>query len=366
MTPRTTAAFDETKRDAFGERMFGAALGFADILTIYLGDRLGLYDALRDGSPHTAAELASRAGADERYMREWLEQQAAAGILDVDDVAAAPAARRYSLAPEHAEVLTHRDSVSYLAPFVRMMAGATATLPQLLDAFRSGNGISYAAYGADVIEGQADINRATFLTTLGTEWLPSVPDVHARLSAAGARVADVGCGAAWSSIAIAQAYPHATVDGFDLDEASIAMAKRHASDAGLTDRVRPDLRDAADPALRGVYDLVVAFECVHDMSQPVAVLRAMREMAADDGAVIIMDERTEEAFAAPAGDLDRLFYAWSVLLCLPAGLADTPSAGTGTVMRPAHLDAYAREAGFARTEVLPIEHPAFRFYRLWK
>lgn len=366
MTTDTTTTFDDTKRDAFSERLFGAALGFADVLTVYIGDRLGLYDALREGGPQTAAELAARSGAHERYIREWLEQQAASGIIDTGDAAAAPDARRYSISPEHAEVLTHRDSLNYMAPFLRQMTGVTVGLPQLLEAFKRGGGVPYASYGADVIEGQADINRAPFLGLLGTEWLPQVADVHARLSRPGARVADIACGAAWSSIAIAKAYPGATVDGFDLDAASITMAQWNASEAGLADRVRPQLRDAADPALRGVYDMVVAFECVHDLSQPVAVLRAMREMAADDGAVIIMDERTGEEFTAPADDLDRLFYGWSVLLCLPNGMADEPSAATGTVMRPAHLDAYAREAGFSRTETLPIEHPAFRFYRLWK
>lgn len=361
-----TSTIDETKRDAFAERLFGAALGFADVLTVYLGDRLGLYDALRDGGPQTAAQLAARAGANERYIREWLEQQAATGILDVDDVAAAPGARVFSLSAEHAEVLTERDSLNYMSPFVRQMAGVTVGLPQLLDAFKRGGGVPYASYGADVIEGQADINRAPFLHLLGLEWLPQVADVHARLSAPGARVADIACGAAWSSIAIAKAYPDAVVDGYDLDAASITMAQWNASEAGLADRVRPQLRDAADPALKGAYDLVVAFECVHDFSQPVAVLRAMREMAADDGAVIVMDERTEEQFTAPASDTDRLFYGWSVLLCLPNGMADEPSAATGTVMRPAQLDAYARDAGFTRTETLPIDHPTFRFYRLWK
>lgn len=361
-----TTRFDEGRRDAFGERLFEAALGFADVLTIYLGDRLGLYHALIDGGAQTPEQLAIRIGANERYVREWLEQQSASSIIDVDDTSAAPDVRRYSIGPEHAEVLTARDSVSYLAPFLREMVGTTSVLRELLAAFRTGAGIPYAAFGADVIEGQADLNRATFLALVGKEWLPALPDVHARLSAPGARVADIGCGAGWSSIAIANAYPHVTVDGFDLDEASIAMAKAHAAEAGLSERVRPDVRDAADPALRGVYDLVVAFECIHDLSQPVAVLRAMGDMAADDGAVIVMDERTADTFEAPGGDLDRLFYGWSVLLCLPSGMADAPSAATGTVMRPAQLAAYAREAGFARTEVLSIDHPAFRFYRLWK
>jgi 2-polyprenyl-3-methyl-5-hydroxy-6-metoxy-1,4-benzoquinol methylase len=368
MTSSTAAAetFDDVKRDAFAERVFSAGLGFADTALSYIGDRLGLYAALASGAPLTPGELAALTGTDERYIREWLEQQAATGYLDLASDSADACERRYTLPAEHAEVLADRDSVNWLAPFARQMVGSAAGLPAVLDAFRTGEGVPYAAYGADVIEGQADINRAAFLQLLGKEWLPQIGDVHERLQAGPARVADIACGAAWSSIAIAHAYPQATVDGFDLDEASIEMARANIAADGLQDRVHANLQDAGDPSLRGRYDLVVAFECVHDFSHPVDVLRTMRGLTADGGAVIIMDERTQEDYTAPASDTDRLFYAWSVLLCLPSGRAtDGTSAATGTVMRPSTLAAYAEDAGFSRTEVLPIEHPTFRFYRLW-
>ncbi len=366
MVTTTASSIDEAKRDAFAERVFKDALGFADTLAVYIGDRLGLYDALRQGDAITSVELARRTSLDERYIREWLEHQAATGIIDLVADSREPSWRYYAISPEHAEVLTDRESVNWLAPLVREMAGTTSVLPRLVDAFRTGDGIPYADYGLDVIEGQADINRATFLQLLGNEWLPAVPDVDAVLRNPGARIADIGCGAGWSAIAIARAYPHVRIDGFDLDEASIALARRNIEEAGVSDRVQVHLRDAAAPELRGQYDLVLAFECVHDLSRPVDVLRAMRELTNERGAVIVMDERTGEQFTAPADDLDRLFYGWSLLLCLPSGLADQPSAATGTVMRPAMLDCYAEDAGFSRMEILPIEHAAFRFYRLWK
>jgi 2-polyprenyl-3-methyl-5-hydroxy-6-metoxy-1,4-benzoquinol methylase len=181
-------------------------------------------------------------------------------------------------------------------------------------------------------------------------------------------VADLGCGGGWSSIAIALAYPGVTVDGFDVDAPSIDMARRHAAEAGVDDRVRfhhadgTALPDGDDDA--GDYAAVFAFECVHDLADPVSFLATMGRLAGDDGAVIVMDERTEERFTAPGSELERLFYGYSLTFCLPDGLSRRPSVGTGTVMRPDTLAAYAKEAGFSATEVLPVEHDFFRFYRL--
>lgn len=285
-----------------------------DLLTVYLGDRLGFYRALAERGAATSSELAARTGSNERYVREWLEQQATAGILDVDDVAASPAARRYNLPIGHAEALLDRNSLNHVAPMGRFAACLGAALPGVLDAFRSGGGMTWAGFGVDAREGQADFNRPIFLNLLGAEWLPSVPDLHARLQGdPPARVADIGCGAGWSSIVIARAYPKVRVDGFDLDEPSIALATANAAEARLADRIAFRVQDASDPALSGQYDLVVAFECIHDLPRPVEVLRAMRGMAREDGAVLIMDERVAESFTAPGDDVERLFYGFSVL-----------------------------------------------------
>jgi SAM-dependent methyltransferase len=188
--------------------------------------------------------------------------------------------------------------------------------------------------------------------------------VHARLSAEPpARVADIGCGAGWSSIGIAKAYPLVRVDGFDLDEASVALAQANAAEHGVSDRVTFQVRDVADPELAGQYDLVVGFEMLHDLARPVEALGVMRGLLNDGGAVIIMDERVAERFHAPGDELERLYYGFSTLCCLPAGLAEQPSAGTGTVMRPATFRQYALDAGFRDVEILPIQHELFRFYR---
>jgi SAM-dependent methyltransferase len=356
---------DAAARDALAERLFGAALGAYEIMTVHLGDRLGLYRALREHGEATSAELAAATSTHERYAREWLEQQAVAGILRVDDAGAAPHERRYGLPPGHAEVLIDRDSLAHLTPLARYSVAFANVLPAVEEAFRSGGGVPWEHYGELGREAQADANRPLFANLLGSEWLPAIQDVHERLLAdPPARVGDVACGAGWSSIAIARAYPKVTVDGFDLDESSIELARANLAGTGVEDRVAFHLRDAGDPELAGSYQLVTVFEALHDMSQPVEVLRALRGLVADDGAVVVMDERVADVFTAPGDEVERLMYTYSVLCCLPVGLADTPSAGTGTVMRTDTLRRYASDAGFADVEVLPIEHEVFRFYRL--
>jgi 2-polyprenyl-3-methyl-5-hydroxy-6-metoxy-1,4-benzoquinol methylase len=353
------------QRDAFAGRLFGSAIGAMDLFTVYLGDQLGLYRALVELEGATPAELAMRTGTHARYVREWLEQQAATGILTVDDAGVPADARRYRLPAGHGEVLLDQESLSYMAAMARYMVAVARPLPAVLDAFRTGGGVSWAAYGGDAREAQAAFNRPMFTHQLPAEWMPAAPEVHARLQAGPpARVADIGCGAGWSSIAIAHAYLNARIDGFDLDAPSIALARANAAAAGVDGRVRFEARDAGDAALAGSYDLVTAFECIHDMSRPVEVLATARRLLAPGGAMLVADERVAETFTAPGDDLERLFYGFSVLCCLPAGMAEQPSAATGTVMRPETLRRYAAEAGFGTVEVLPIEHDFFRFYLL--
>jgi 2-polyprenyl-3-methyl-5-hydroxy-6-metoxy-1,4-benzoquinol methylase len=181
---------------------------------------------------------------------------------------------------------------------------------------------------------------------------------------AGGRVADVGCGVGWSSIGIALAYPDATVDGYDVDVPSIETARQNAREAGVDDRVRFHAVDAATVDPSGGYDAVFAFECIHDLSDPVAVLAAMRRLAGDRGTVIVMDERVAETFTAPGDEVERMMYGYSLMCCLADGMSHQPSAATGTVMRPSTLRGYAAEAGFADVEVLDIANDFFRFYRL--
>jgi SAM-dependent methyltransferase len=354
------------QRDAFVERLLNSVAGTFDILSIYIGNKLGFYQALVTNGPLTSTALAAKTGTQERYVREWLEQQTVTGILEVENPTDSAQERRFRLSPAHAEVLTDIDSPNYIAPLAPMIAGVVRPLPALLDAFRYGGGVDYSEYGADFREGQGAINRVTFLQDLPEVWLPAMPEVHSRLqdSSKPARVADIGVGAGWSSIGISKAYPRVQVDGFDLDGPSIDLARQNAAELGLNGRLNFHVRDAANPAIEGNYDLVTAFESIHDMSDPVAALKTMRRLAGENGAVIVVDERVGVVFTPDGNDVEWIMYGWSILHCLPVGMAEQPSVGTGTVMRIDTLRQYAQEAGFSDVEVLPIENFFFNIYRL--
>ena len=362
---RDVSAEPATRRDALVERLFEATLGAWGVRGVYLGDRLGLYAALAQDGALPCEELAAAAGKHERYVREWLEQQAASGILEVDDVAAAPRQRRYRIPEGHDEALLDESSLNYIAPIGRLVAACARPLDALLRAFETGEGVPYADYGADLHEGQARFTRPMFDNLLGSEWLPAIPDVDGRLRAdPPARVADVACGEGRSSIAIARAYPKVHVDGIDVDEASIKAARAHLAGSGVEDRVTFHLRDAAQAELGGRCDLVTIFEALHDMSYPVEVLRACRELLAEGGSILVADERVADGFTAPGDELERFYYGFSILHCLPVGMVGEGAAGTGTVMRADTVRRYGAEAGLGRFEVLGIENDFYRFYLL--
>ncbi|HEX6222685.1 MAG TPA: class I SAM-dependent methyltransferase [Acidimicrobiia bacterium] len=349
--------------DAFAERIFESVLGLIDSWSIYVGDKLGLYDALAD-EPLTRDELASQTGSHWRYIGEWLEQQVTTGILSVDDVSARPADRVYSLPDGHREVLVDRDSLSYLTPFVRLVTAGGLQLPAILDAYRDGGGVPWERYGVDMRTGQADMNRPWFVNALATDWFPNAPEIHQRLSQPDARVADIGCGEGWSAIAMARAYPELTVDGYDIDEASVLAAREHAAAAKLSDRVRFHHVSGAVIDRGSSFDVVTLFECVHDMADPVGVLESVRGLVKPDGHVVVMDEAVGDAFGDRTDEVERLMYGFSLFVCLPDGMSHEGSVGTGTVMRPSKLKEYAQAAGFSDISVLPIENDLWRFYEL--
>ena len=361
-TAQTTDQELEDQVNAFAERLFEATIGAMELTVAHLGRALGLYAGLRGGSGHTAGELAAATAVDERYAREWLEHQAVAGVLTVDDPGAPAAERRYTLPEAHATVLLDEENPAYSGALADIPPIIARTLGTLTGAFRTGAGVPFAAYGLHDM--QAGFTRPMFANDLTGVWLAALPDVHERLQAGEAlRIADFGCGEGWAGIYLAEAYPNATVHGYDLDDASIAAARKHAADRGVTDRVRFEVQDVTDPAFGERYDLVLACEMIHDLADPVGALSAMRRLAGDGGAVLVIDERADEEFT-PSGDpIQRLLYTFSILHCLPAGRDAETSAETGTVMRPSTFRTYAEAAGFSSVDELPIDNPFFRFYR---
>ncbi len=354
---------DNDKSGEVAERLLASALGFLDIVSLYLGDRLGWYAALAADGPATARELAQRTGTSGRYAREWLEQQAVTGFLRTDPAAPAEQ-RRYELPPATREVLTDPLSLDYLAPLARMLVGPWGNTDALVSAYREGGGVPWDALGDHGRGAQADMNRPWFERALG-DAIAGVPDLHASLSGPEARVAEVGFGGGWASISLARYYPSLRVDGYEVDGPSVQAAQINAERAGVAERVAFHLVDGADLPTDQRYDAAFAFECIHDMPQPVPVLAAMRGAVRPGAPVVVMDEAVADDFTAPGDDLERLMYGFSLTVCLPDGMSSSPSVATGTVMRRRTLEQYAATAGFSGVEVLPVEGFGFwRFYRL--
>ena len=345
--------------ESLDARLFAATVGTLELFGVYLGDRLGLYAALREGSA-TPPELAERCGIHPRYAREWLEQQAVAGVLTVDDAAEADA-RRYALPEAHAGVLLDATDAAHVAPFGRMVVGIANVLDEVVDAYRSGGGVPYAHYGADFRDGQGDINRPAFSTALVDEWVPAMSGAAAALEGGG-RAADLGCGQGWAAIALARRFPDAEVWGIDSDPASIEDARANAAEAGAS--LRFECVDAAALSKHGPFDLVAILEVLHDLSRPVAGLAAARAALDADGAVLVADEAVAGSFTAPGDDLERMMYGWSITHCLPASMAEQPSEAIGTAIRESTVRDLAARAGFGRVDVLAVDGGFFRLYEL--
>ena len=344
-------------------RLFMEGVGAFHLGVVYLGVKLGLFDAIDQHGPLTAADLAQRTGLDPWYVREWLQAEATAGLVLADDDDLTRSG--FTLAPGVRDTLVEATGPAYMGGLGLALPAAISVMPQLVDAFRTGAGVPYEAYGEDAVEAQAALNRPAFVNQLVAEWIPQVPDVAAKLAdtTRETRIADVGCGLGWAAIELAKAYPHVRVDGFDSDEESIARARRNAAEAGVSDRVTFDVVDASSGYGTGVYDLVLFFECVHDMAHPVQAIEQARLASKLDGTTIVMDERVADGLTV--GDPTELFFATaSVLWCLPQGRVDPTSEAVGTVMRPDRFRSIARTAGWSDIDVLPIEHPFWRFYRL--
>lgn len=360
--PQIDQASSETAIESFADKVFGDLLGTMSTYATVIGVSLGWYEALAGNDSMNPSELAAATDTDERYAREWLEQQTVSGYLSVLDAAAAPGDRRFTIGAEVAEVLTDRTSLAHMGPFPGLVASLGRSLPEIIEVYRTGAGFGWHEHDGGARCGQAEANRPMYLHQLGPEYLASLPRVDTALRGGGT-VADIGCGLGWSSIGIAKAYPEARIDGYDIDGPSIDQARRNAVDAGVADRVGFRRIDAAEIAGHH-YDVVLALECIHDMADPVSVLSAMREAVSPDGTVLVMDERVGERFTGQSDPVEQFMYGFSLICCLPDGRNAPESVATGTVMRRSTLERYASEAGFTSVDVLPIENDFFRFYEL--
>ncbi|NYE20227.1 class I SAM-dependent methyltransferase [Microbacterium immunditiarum] len=366
----TTPATDEARTpraEAFSARLFEALVPAMELLCVELGMRGGLYAALQTLGSATVADLARETGIVERYAREWLEQQTAAGILEVAEDGDAET-RRYTLPAAHADVLLDSENPYSMAGAGSFLVGMANVFDAVVADFEKGEGVAYSDYGAAVRDAISSLNRPAFSLALG-EWMQAVPDLDERLRTRPSVIVDAGCGTGWSTLALARTYPLARVIGIDLDEASVEDARANVAGTEFGDRVEFLRADAGDAdAVRrvvpGPIALATVFEALHDMNGPVRTLRALGSLLEPGGAIVIGDEKVADEFTPDGDFLERLNYGFSVLHCLPATIAEGQDEANGTVMRAPTVERWAREAGFTRFEVLSVEHELWSFYRL--
>jgi len=361
----------QEQEEAFAGTFFEAVLGAQLIQTAYIGHKLDWYKALQQAGEDglTPNQLAEQTKSSTRYAQEWLEQQAVAGWIHCKNPRAACLDRKFVLPKAHSQVLANPDSMSHLMPLAILHGGTGKKIDALVNAYKNNVGVSWNDIGDDAREAQGAMNRPFFLNGLGSTLQECLDkSTIEKLSSGNGRVADIGAGYAYSSIGVAKHFASCTVDAYDLDEPSIERAKHNIIEHGLDDRIKAHCVDAAsvitDESFQP-YDLVMALECIHDLSNPISVLSTMKELAADQGTVIVMDERVADTFAQGISNpVEQAMYGFSCTCCLADGMSSKPSAATGTVMRPNMLRAYAQQAGFRDIEILPVDNDFFRFYKL--
>jgi 2-polyprenyl-3-methyl-5-hydroxy-6-metoxy-1,4-benzoquinol methylase len=327
---------------------------------IHLGDRLGLYSALAAaGAPVTTAELAERTGLHERWVREWAYNQGAAHIVEVDDE------ERLSLTPVAAAVLADPDHPAYaMGPFSHL-PGEMGLLERLPDAFRSGVGVDYDAHGPDCAAGIARGFEPWMRTYLLSDVLPKLDGVVDRLRE-GVTIVDVGCGAGGMVLLLAQAFPACQVVGYDISQHALELARKRQAEADVSNVAFHDPRDTPLPD-DGSVGFVTTFDCIHDMTQPGAVVAAIRRALADDGTWLLVDIKAHDTYAdnAERNPMASLMYGISVLSCMSSALSEPGGAGLGTLgLSAAKAEAMARDAGFTQFRPLDVDHPINAFYEI--
>jgi len=333
-------AIDEAKLNEFLGHIVGDAGAAMSGALVVVGDRLGLYRALNDGGPATAAELAGRSGTAERYVQEWLDANAAGGYLTYD-----PATRRYTLPPEQAAVLADESSPAFATGLFQVIQACWSAVPRIEARFRTGGGLAWGEQDACLFEGTERFFRSGYVGNLVSSWIPALDGVKAKLEQ-GILVADVGCGHGASTLLMAEAFPRSTFVGFDSHRGSIETARRRARAAGLEGRVRFDEASATGFPGSG-YKLVAVFDALHDMEDPAGAARQVRRSLADDGTWLIVEPYAGDSPEQNHNGVGRVFYSASTMLCVPHSLSQRGPA-LGAQAGEKRLRKLATGAGFTR------------------
>ena len=315
----------------------GAALHAA---LIVIGDKLGFYRAMADGKPVTAVQLAERTGTAERYVREWLNANAASKYIEYH-----PESQTYSMTPEQAFILGMDDTPVHLPGFFHMVASCMKDEEKLVETFRTGKGFGWHEHEKGLFEGCERFFRPNYLANLTTNWIPALEGVEEKLKR-GARVADVGCGHGASTILMAKAYPASQFTGFDYHEASIQHARRQAAAAGLADRVNFEVAPAKNFPGKG-YDLIAFFDCLHDMGDPAGAATHVRQALAPDGTWMVVEPFAGDDLSANLNPIGRIYYSASTMICVPASLAQEVGLGLGAQAGEARIREVVTAGGFS-------------------
>jgi len=332
-------AIDEAKLEQFIGTFvcdFGAAIHAA---TVVIGDKLGLYKALAAAGPATAADVAARAGCDERYVQEWLNAQYVSGYCEYDGVTGC-----YHLTDEQAAVLAHEGTPAFLAGAMTIAAAAVKDEEKISEAFRTGAGFGWHEHHEDLFVGTERLFKPGYVGNLVHAWIPALDGVEEKLRS-GARVADIGCGYGASTILLAQAFPESRISGFDYHEGSIEAARKRAADAGVGDRVTFEVAAAAEYPGTG-YDLVCVFDALHDMGDPVGAARHVLASLAADGTWLLVEPLAGEHLEDAVGPVGRIFYSASTTICTPASKAQEVGLALGSQVPDSRWQALLAEAGF--------------------
>lgn len=328
---------DETRMMEFVGKAVGDVGAVLGGSMVVIGDKLGLYRAMAGAGSLTPAELASRTGTAERYVREWLSAQAARGYVNYDGAA------RFSLPDEHAVPLTDETSSACVIGAFEIAVGSVYATDMIAERFRTGDGFAWGAHGDHVLGGCERFFRPGYINHLASTWIPALDGVETKL-AAGARIADVGCGHGASTLLLAEAYPAATVVGFDSHAGSIDAARKRAADAGLADRVRFEVASAT--LFDGTYDLVCFFDCLHDMGDPAGACAHVRDHLAPDGTLMLIEPFANDDLQGNLNPVGAAYYGFSTLLCTPSSLSQDVGAALGAQAGEARLREVVTSAGF--------------------
>jgi SAM-dependent methyltransferase len=334
-------AVDESKLNEFLGQFVQDLGATVQAGLVVIGHRLGLYRAMAGAGPLTPAELAERTGTAERYVREWLAAQASGGYVAYD-----PVSERFSLPEEQAFALADPDGLAYLPGAFQLALASLKAEPRIAEAFRTGAGVGWHEQDAEVFDGCEMFFAPGYRANLVQSWIPALDGVEARLQA-GARVADVGCGHGASTIIMAKAYPQSSFVGFDYHQRSIDWARKAASDAGVSDRVRFEVAPADSFGGDG-YDLVATFDCFHDMGDPAGAATHIRRALADDGTWLLVEPAAGDHLKDNLNPVGRLYYGFSVLLCVPNALSQQPKAVLGNQAGEARTRELTAAGGFTR------------------